>query len=452
MIDFKEIENQYNVESIKFNGIEAWPILRIYIASKLVLNKNRVKINKANIFLLTKSFFRGFHNILFFRNGYVAFSDTDRRVLIDGYYYDRLIDPLGEKLKLLVIETPLYTHYPKNKCKSKYLTSRLPFVLLEEIISFFIILKIENEYLLKHIISQTNTGIEYKKILKKVIAQSILMSLYIKVKKIKGVFLVVSYTKAGIIIACKKNNIPAVELQHGVINSSHYAYNINKKFSDVFFPDYILTYGNIEKDVLEADGNYFIKKGNIIPVGNYLIDFYRKTNFKLSEFEIKTKNFKLTIAVTGQTSFDKYLIPFILEVSLILKEVAFVYIPRGKNYFTENYYDIPHNILFINSLNTYDIIRRSSLHCTITSTCGLEALCMGIPNIFINIDGWSKKYYSFLESYPFNYFANSIDEFVNITKNIPLHTRNEVYSAYSGIIKDNYLNNLKDFLKKIKFV
>ncbi len=450
MVDFKYIENKYNVETIKFNGIEAWPILRIYLASKLILNKNRVTVNKGNIFSLLKSFFLGFYNLLIFKNGYLAFSDSGRRVLIDGVYYDRLVDPIAEKLKLLVFETPLFEHFPKSKTKTKYLSSSLPFFLLQEIISYFIILRIENESLIKTILFDANISIDYKKILKKVIAQSIVMGLIIRFKKIKGVFLVVSYTKEGIIIACKRNNIPVVELQHGVINEAHYAYNINKRYSDIFFPDYILTYGESEKKVFESNNNNFIKKENVFVVGNYLIDYYRKSKLNYSEFEQKTSNFKFTISITGQNAFDHILAPFIIDLSIILPYVGFIYIPRDKNYFIENNINLPPNIVFINTLNTYDVIRRSTMHCTITSTCGIEALCLGIPNIFINIDGWSKKYYAYLMDYPYNFFADTVNDFISIVNNKPIYDKFDVIKTYSHIIKDNYLQNLNNFINIMK--
>lgn len=451
MIDFKKIETEYNVESIKYKELLLWPILRIYIASNLFLNKNRVTVNKRNILSFILNFFRGLHNLFIFNNGYLAFSDTDRRVLIDNKYFDRLVDPIGENLKLLILETPLYSHYPKEKCVSKYLTSRLPFFLIEDLLSYFIICRIENENLLKHILSESNVNINYKKIVKRVIAQKILMNLFFKVKKIKGVFVVVSYTKTGIVLACKQNNIPVIELQHGVINDFHYAYNVYKNFESKYFPDYILTYGELELNVLCRKDNYFIKDSkNVIPVGNFLIDYYRNAQLASSEFENKTEYYDYTISITGQVAFDHLLVPFIIEVANKLNRVAFIFIPRGDNIFIKNNINFPPNIIFINSLNTYDIIRRSRIHCTVTSTCSIESLCLGVPNIFINIDGWSKKYYNKLEGQPFNHFADSPDEFVGIVNSLPLVKKEQVFNYYTNYIKDNYSIRLRNAINEMK--
>lgn len=448
MKDFKNIETEYDVRSIKCGELLLWPIIRIYIASNLILNKNRIIVNKNNILSLILNFFRGFYNLFFFNNGYLAFSDTDRRVLIDNKYYDRLVDPIGENLKLLILETPLYKHFPKGRCNSKYLTSRLPFFLIEDLLSYFILCRIENEKLLKEILNENNININYKKIVKKVIAQKILMNLFFKLKKIKGVFVVVSYTKTGLVLACKQNNIPVIELQHGVINDFHYAYNVPVRFDSKYYPDYILTYGDLELNVLCRKENYFIKNfKNVIPVGNFLIDYYRNAQLTPTEFENKTKHYDFAISITGQVAFDHLLVPFIIEVANRLNKVAFVFIPRGDNFFTKNNINYPQNIIFINSLNTYDIIRRSKIHCTVTSTCSIESLCLGVPNIFINIEGWSKKYYTNLEGQPFNYFADTPDEFIEFVNSLTSVKNERIYAYYTNYIKDNYSLRLRSALK-----
>lgn len=450
MTNFVEIEKKYNVELIKFRGIPVWPILRIYIASKLILNKDRIVIRKRNFLKLLLSFPRGILNLFFTNSKFIAFSDTDRRVYLNGKYFDRLVDPIAEELDMLVIETPLFSHYSRKNTYTKKLSSRLPLTFIREILAFFIPSnKIESEDILLSILKELNISINYKKIIKNTFAEEILMRYYLNFKKIKGVFVVVSYTKPGIIIACKKLNIPVIELQHGIINESHYAYNVSKKINEFFYPDYLLTYGEAEKNIFNKENNHFIKKENVIPIGNFLIDFYRYSPLNLSDFEKKTAGYDLTVSVTGQVAFDHLLAPFLLNLANANKNIVFIFIPRGDNYFLVNNISTPENLIFINTLNTYDIIRRSDFHATITSTCSIEALSMGVPNIFINLNNWSIKYYENLKKFKYNYFINNINEFNAIISNYYKINRNLIINEYSFFIINNYKYNLLNIINKI---
>lgn len=442
-----DIEKKYNVKSIKYNGICIWPIIRVYIAAKIVFNKERITINKKNILSLILSFTRGFKNLIFTKAKYLAFSDTDRRVFINGKYFDRLVDPIADELKILIIETPLYNHYPSTKTFSNELASSLPFKLLVEIISWFTkVKKIESEDTLVSILGELEFSINYKKLIKRTFAEELIMKNYFKLKKIKGVFVVVSYTKPGIIFACKKLGIPVIELQHGVINDYHYAYNIKDYYGNVFYPDYLYTYSENEKKVFLKD-NYFIKSDNVIPIGNYLIDIYRKENLYLTELEEKTKGFDLLVAISGQISFDYLLVPFLLKLANLNKNIAFIFIPRADNYFIKNTIPIPPNIFFINSLNTYEIIRRVNIHASIASTCSLEALALGIPNIFINLNDLSIKFFKYLEKYKYNYFIQNIKEFNQIIKDFKRVEKNKVINEYNFLFNNNYKQSLSKALK-----
>lgn len=61
----------------------------------------------------------------------------------------------------------------------------------------------------------------------------------------------------------KKRKIPTVELQHGRIDNMHIAYNFYKKINLPGFPDYIFTFGQMEKKSVR----FPIDEENIILVG-----------------------------------------------------------------------------------------------------------------------------------------------------------------------------------------
>ena len=448
MNKFNELEKKYEVDKIKVNNIQIWPFLRTYIALKFLLNKQQVKLNKSNILKLLLNFFRGIHYFFSNKFEFLAFSDTDRRILVEDKYYDRLVDFLAQEKETLIIETPLFSHYPKENTYSEYLASRLPMLFLEHFICLFIKKpRIESEDVLINILNETSISINYYKIIKKIKAQEILMNFLLKFKKnIKGVFIVVPYTKAGIIKACKKKSIPVIELQHGIINNLHPAYNIPLKLDRIFLPDYLLTYGDFEKEIFN-ENNFFIENNKVIPIGHSIIEYYRKKLEKNSVIQSFKNKYTYIVAITGQVAFDSMLIPFIIDTAQKNDKILYIYIPRGINYFTTKKIIPPQNIIFLNdNINTYEIISNCHFHATVTSTCSIEALCMGIQNIFININNWSKSYYSHLESKKYNYFANTPDEFLNIIFSSYEVSKQEIIEEYAHFIKIGYESNFRAFL------
>lgn len=74
---------------------------------------------------------------------------------------------------------------------------------------------------------------------------------------------VTSYTNETFVEACKKQGIPIVELQHGVIHQNHLGYSYPEPRIKKTFPDYLLVWGEYWKNVVE----YPIPNDRVIPVG-----------------------------------------------------------------------------------------------------------------------------------------------------------------------------------------
>src|SRR5690606_27019292 len=123
--------------------------------------------------------------------------------------------------------------------------------------------KLENEHIIKDIQQEYGYEINYNRFLLIHEGQYRLIKLLLKYfKKPKAVFFVYSASSMGYIKAFKEFNVPVVEIQHGVINKEHNAYNVNNDFGKELFPDYLLTYGNRELKVFNNPENYFINPIN----------------------------------------------------------------------------------------------------------------------------------------------------------------------------------------------
>jgi len=77
------------------------------------------------------------------------------------------------------------------------------------------------------------------------------------------VVLVVSYGKETLIEACKRKNVPVVELQHGIIYDQHFAYSYPEGETKTTFPDYLLTFGEFWNE----NARFPIPDDRVIPAG-----------------------------------------------------------------------------------------------------------------------------------------------------------------------------------------
>jgi hypothetical protein len=113
------------------------------------------------------------------------------------------------------------------------------------------------------------------------------------------IIMVVAYDFKRMILceAAHERKIPVVELQHGVVNKSHMAYNFPGKMKLASFPDYIFTFGQFF-----ADGvRYPIASKNIISVGYPELE----KNYRL--YNKKRKNEKTILFISqGYPEFAQY--------------------------------------------------------------------------------------------------------------------------------------------------
>jgi hypothetical protein len=76
-------------------------------------------------------------------------------------------------------------------------------------------------------------------------------------------FVVVGYGKEPFIEACKKESIPVVELQHGIVNKYHYGYSYPADRNKTVFPDYVFTFGEFWNTAAE----YPLPDNRVIAIG-----------------------------------------------------------------------------------------------------------------------------------------------------------------------------------------
>ncbi|WP_417444261.1 hypothetical protein [Joostella sp.] len=447
----KKIEREYPVESITYKGEKIWSLFRLQVNESL-RNKEGVTLRTFRFswrlfFKSLNSLFYGLNHLFLLSNYKVwAFSSSDRRKIMNSKYVDRVLGGIVDQYSdTLIFENPypLNRHFSKKETDSKKIISQAILWGATKFLSLFLNnkLKIENEDLLIAILKKYQVQIDYKKILINYIAQYKLFSVILGITQPKVVFFVYSASSMGYIKALKRKKIPVVELQHGVINKAHYAYNVHKDLGKELFPDYLFCYGDYELEVFGSH-NFFISRDMVFPIGYYYLDEVSKTSNYESYRGLLRKTYTTIVTYSFQEPFESYIFDFLIQVAKLNPLVCYLLVPRDthRNYSS---YNIPDNIIVQKKMNIYECIIISDFHSTINSTCAIESLCLGVPNILFNYRDWAITYYKDMLQEDNSKFVKTPQGFIDVINNNDFPSKREIINNSKKYIYGDYKNRLK---------
>jgi len=459
MINFiKEIETKYNVSSVTINGTQVWPFLRIayYSAyeSKYKFNKEETELSLRTKIKRVKNIFYGFFN-LFKKYDYFIFSNTLEKRLWRGKYIDKIAESLITELgkeNTCVIENPVEgKHFKRSLLSAKNIISLDLFSFFSYMLSKakhrFII---NNEFILKEIEKKYRLDIDYQLLIKKFFNYVRLFIFFYRIFKPRAIFVSCYYSliHQAALYAAKKENIKRIELQHGIINNRHPAYNIFIELDRSCFPNYLLCFGDYVKNNFNSN-NYFISPENIFSVGNayieYINNFYKGEDYLFNLI----KKYRKSVTITSQYTIEDKLINFLKKAALKNSSILYIFIPRFLN---RDYSSIhfPSNVIIFKELDFYKIVKYTDFHSTVYSTCALEAPALGTPNILINIDNLAREYYAdILCNEEITKFVDSPDEFTNLILNLDRKNSVEIRNSHSSFYAENHAKRVKEALNKI---
>lgn len=448
-----EIERSREVDSITINDIKIWAFLRNYIGSRLMFRQDRrLRLDARRFWHIVKNIFYGVRSLFSAQYDNLIVSSSDQRKEVNGQYVDRM-DFLDELLpgSFLHIELPSPDHYPQKDIPGKHVVSKYVIYLLEAIYGAIKYKKpvIQNEALLKSVLEELGVDEDYGALVKKFYCQYRVMNWLIKRYGIKRMFIANSYINMGYVLACKKNDCPVVEFQHGIIGPEHYAYNVFKDLGRNLYPDYLLVFGNKEKEIF-TERNHLISSEKVITVGNFYIDHMLKATSALrSEFMGVSGKYQKTVAVSLQDAFEKEICQFIAEAASLDTSICFVMKPRNQDSAYYDRFSLPGNVVFFDGHDTYESIKECDFHTTMTSTTAIESPSLGTRNVLMNINNLASEYYGETLLPPTTLFANSPAELVKIIGESKELSRDYILSSNSEIIGAGYANNLRGAMAKI---
>lgn len=409
---FKKIEKEYDVMSIKYKTVSIWPYLRIYLIDSLTAQR-AVGYTSSALSILLKSLFR-FNPLLFFRKYQIwNYSSSTTRKKIGEIYEHHVSGYLHKSpYPLLTIEfqSPGIQTIRRARIPEKNIVSgswSLALMALIEVLLRPFKQKIDGEETLIKIIEELGGTFDYKRRLRLLIAQKATTDFFLSIGHKPQLFIIeCSYTQMGRIMSAHKHNIPVVELQHGVLNSNHYAYNPTYH-SDLFYPDEICVYGIEEYNYFSNIEKSFVNK--VSATGLYILDKSR-VYFKDDLFAEDRKTYTRIAVVAGQMGGEERLSEFIDSVASKVKDILFVYIPR---HIIELKFE-SQNVRLKIGVNIYEYLKWCDFHVTISSTTGLEAHFFKKPVLFCDFNNVAKEYYgSIIKEENGTFYLHTEEEFID---------------------------------------
>jgi hypothetical protein len=461
----KEIEEKYPVDTILVNGEQVWPYLRVAYYFQYV---GRISSQEGERLPPRLSFFgklRRLMNIPYgiknwlARYDYITFSHTGERKPINGKYFNKLLDPVIDKLgrgKVLNIEiaAPSLSLYP---IESIYTSKVVCYDVLEVLAMIAEVLtlrryKIRNESILKDINKEYDLSVNYLKVIKRFYARRKVFSLLFRTKKPKVVLLSCYYGfLESAIKAAKDSGAKVIEVQHGVIGKEHPAYNVDVAIDKSCFPDYLLVFGRRELETF--DNPRFIEPENVYPVGSFYIEHVRNNYVLESSLVKKLESYNRAIAVTLQGIIEKRTIEFIVQAANLDKTISYLLIPRKPQEKHYSALNLPDNVTVIKDKNFYELMMYVDFHSTVNSTCALEAPSLGVQNILINIDNSSRQYYGVvLNDSRITRYADTPRQFIEIVNSFEKLDRDTIVKLNEDVIAVNYERNIEELLRRPPFL
>ena len=409
--EIHKIEAEYDVMSIKYNGISIWPYFRIYIFDALSSNR-AVGYSSSVLKTLLSSLFH-YNPLRFFKKYDVwNYSSSTTRKKLGDYYEHHVSGGLYKgPYRVLTIEmqSPGIDKIRKKNIPERNIVSAswpLALTACIEILMRAFHQKLDGEEILKEIMTKLHVKVDYKKRLRWLISQKLITDFFLTIgHKPKLMMMVCYYTQMGQIWSAHNHKIPVVELQHGVLNANHYAYNPTYH-STLLYPDEICVYGEEEYKYFSEKEKQFATK--VTMTGLYILD--RSSEFfKRDIFEAERKKYKRICVVAGQAGGEEQLSSFIDKVANLTPDTLFVYIPR---HVIELKFKSPNVILKV-GVNIYEYLNWCDYHATISSTTALEAHYFKKPVVFCDFNDVAKEYYgSIIGNDNGAYYVHTLQEFV----------------------------------------
>lgn len=436
----EEIEKKYDVMKIKYKGVPVWLFLRCYLIAHMYSDRpsNTKSINKLNVKAVIGNLFCYPVINLFKKNRIWIYDGVITRKKVGEKYYHHVTGAITELVHdSLLLESPerVKKHYRMTEIPEKRIISNAWSILIARgLIPFIGRIKIENGDLLEEIISEYKIKFDYNYYIKFFLAQRKTVDFLLRIApNPKVVFMVNAYNQMGYVWSFHNHNIPVVEMQHGVINKGHFAYN-SFFHNDVLHPDEICVYGEVEFNYFTIEQKNYCNK--VTMTGLYLLDCSDK-EFNTDIFSEYRKQYQKIVVLAGQTGYEELLMDFTEKLAIRQPSYLFIYIPRRH---VDSSLLRQSNIIYKEGVNIYEYLKWCDIHSTISSTTCLEAHYFKKPIVFyVTKNSVAMDYYGgILGNENGAFYVNTTEDFIKVAEKLG----NTAYS-YRELFAHHSVENMK---------
>lgn len=324
---FLKIEHNCNVFDIYVDGVQIWDFIRLSLSDQVKSvvegqdTENRGYTSKQDVKLSTPAEYNPFTTD---KKDYIFYSHGRRKKLEDGLWWDLYLDPIIEDTNLdyVCLERNGDSNHPKPS-KTRFLKHN---DLISDISNLFqkiyepdMSLSNENRRKLNEIDDRFDHqfGIEVNlvelvvDVLKQVKTKAPVYSTWLEQVDPKAV---ITWARPRYLIhACKRLNIPVIELQHGVVHRYQYDYSYPNVSHVDTFPDYLFVFGEPWTGIVD----YPISRDQIRVVGYSFAD----RQFKM----YKGRKVKKQVVFLSQPSIGEKLSRLATEFAHDNREYQLVY-------------------------------------------------------------------------------------------------------------------------------
>lgn len=273
-----------------------------------------------------------------------------------------------------------------------------------------------------------------------------ILDLFLKKWKPKLVFNC-CYTYQVEVYAAKKRGIRTVELQHGIVSPLHPGYDSRLAIDKSFSAEFLLSFGeNSTKNL----SNNIVNLSKVIPVGNlYLEETFRSAPDPAIRDLVA--QFEQSVCIPTDSMTEEAIMEFILPLAEKNPRIGYFVVPR-LDMFERNVkkIDVVGNIRILTGQSFQNVVRHCTVQTGTVSTCCLEALSLGVPNILINTDGRAKEIYGDLMDDKYNFFVSEADDYFLSLEKLKGYSKEEVRNSNYKNFNNNYRENLPAAFKTIQ--
>lgn len=451
------VETENDVASIRAGGMQLWPLLRIVLYFELMKAQGEAKQNPTlpsrfhkkissagSIFLGTQNWFRKYDALILGSSGL-------RRPLGDGHWdksFDPIIAAFTDRRFLYIDRSPDRTlsgdDIPTSNVVSAAAVDLAALSLRTVCRSCQ---TIENETILQTILAAHAPAVDYRRIVRSFFAYYRTYAAMMARYRPKVVLINCAYGNFPAVRAARDQHIPVIEMQHGVIGKAHPAYNFRVQLDERFYPNYLLSFGQYDKDVLKE--SRYVPNDCVFPVGNFYLDYMRKNFLPNPSLSLRVSQFRTSVAVTLQQTVEQALLEFTIQVALADPDVLFVLVPRNKRASDYRHIAFPENVIFRDDLNFYQIAMHCTFHTTVYSTCALEAPYLGKFNLLFDYKGLAAQYFGdVLKNDTTRYIATTEEYATRLQANTPVGPE-KLKQAGEYLFEKDVETNIKNVIAEL---